>query len=234
MSAARDDAHTTCLGADRGSVAGDVAGLGLESDQPPPRALRLDLLKSLPADEVAFVELHRPAEPGLVRVDGLVHIVAPQSQSRLESRRVASAETRRKHARLLAACEDGIPNLADAIAADEELEAVFTGVSRPGDEGVDAPHVAVPETEVRDRVESFARQELLRARSLERDEGQLEGTVLDLDSRRRMLAEPLQVLLAVGSVDDHEETIAPAVDHQVVDDPARFVAQKVVLRLTVP
>src|SRR5438270_8990422 len=173
-------------------MACDVAGFGLESDQPPSRTLGLDLLQDLAPDELAFVELHGPAEPRLVWIDGLVHIVAPQSQRSLEARRIASAQASWKHASLLAAREDGVPNLADAVAVDEQLEAVLAGVSRPGDEAVDPRHVAMPETEVRDPVESFARQELLRARSLEGDESELKGPILDFDVRRSMVAEPPQ------------------------------------------
>src|SRR5437762_738671 len=234
MSAACNHAHTASLGDDGSSMTGDVARFGLESDQSPPWTLRLDLLKGFPANEVALVELHRPTEPRLIGVDRLVHIVAPQSQRRLESRRIASAETRWKHARFLAALENGIPGVTDTVTADEQLEAVLPGVPRPGDEGVDARHVAVPETEVGDRVESLARQELLRAGSLERDEGELESPIFDLDVGAGMLAEPPQVLLPVGGVDDDEETLAAAIDDEVVDDPACLVADEVVLRLSMP
>src|SRR5439155_27286344 len=119
MSAACNHAHTASQGDDGSSVTGDVAGFGLESDQSPPWTLRLDLLEGFPAHEVPLVELYRPAEPRLIGVDRLVHIVAPQSQRRLESRRLARAEARWKHARLPAALGNGIACLTDTVPADE-------------------------------------------------------------------------------------------------------------------
>ena len=74
----------------------------------------------------------------------------------------------------------------------------------------------------------------MRAGSLERDEGELESPIFDLDVGAGMLAEPPQVLLPVGGVDDDEETLAAAIHDEVVDDPACLVTDEVVLRLSMP
>src|SRR5438034_1075310 len=69
------------------------------------------------------------------------------------------------------------------------------------------------------------------ARTLERDERELEGAVFDLDAGGSMLAKPAQVLFAVGGVDHHEKAFLAVVDDEVVDDAALRVEQQVVLRL---
>ena len=97
---------------------------------------------------------------------------------------------------------------------------------------MDPRHVPMPEAEVRDRVESVAWQQLLRARALEGDERELECPIFDLNVGGRVLAKPTQVPFAIRRVDDDEEALASAVHHQVIDDPALLVAHEVVLGLT--
>src|SRR2546430_12988158 len=48
-----------------------------------------------------------------------------------------------------------------------------------------------------------------------------------------MRPEPLEVLLAIRSIDDDEEPLATPVNDEVVDDPTLLVAQEVVLGLAV-
>ena len=127
--------------------------------------------------------------------------------------------------------QDGVPCLGNPLAADEQLEAVLARVSGAGDEGVDPGHVAVPESKVGDRIESVARQQLLRAWSLKGNQPELERAVLDLHVARRVLAKPPEVGLAVGRVHDNEITLVASVHDEVVHDSAGLVAEKVVLRL---
>ena len=151
-------------------MSADVAWLHLQADELAPGSVSLHFLEHVAADEVALAELDRPTKPRLVWVDRFVHIVSPQTKCRLESGRVASTEACRKYARLLAAREDGVPHVAHPVAVDEQLESFLARVTRPRDQGMDPRHAPMPEAEVRDRVESVAWQQLLRARALEGDE----------------------------------------------------------------
>src|SRR6266571_3296127 len=141
MRAAGDDAGALAAAGNAGPVARDVAGLHLQADELPARALGLHLLERCPADEIALAGLDRPAQTGLVRVDGLVHVVAPQPQSRLEAGGVARAESRRQHAGGPAVVEDRVPRVADLVGGDEQLETVLARVTRTRDQGVDAGDV---------------------------------------------------------------------------------------------
>src|SRR5437763_16609762 len=111
MSAARDRAHLLAAARNRRAVARDAPRLHGQPDQPPPGSLCLDLDEGRAADELALVELHRPAETRLVRVDRLVHVVAVQAEGGLQARGVAGAEAGRQHARLATVLEDGVPHL---------------------------------------------------------------------------------------------------------------------------
>src|SRR5258708_2395234 len=183
-----------------GAVACDVAGLKPQPDQRPTRSFGLDLLQRVAADEVALAQLHGPSQSRLVGVDGLVHVVAPQAQRGFESGRVACAESSREDAGRPAVLEDRVPCRAHLVAADEQLEAVLARVAGARDERVDARHVAVAKTEVRNPVEvySFAGQQLLRTRTLEGAEAELHGAVLYLDIDRRIISKPIQAFLAVA------------------------------------
>src|SRR2546423_8561350 len=161
MGAAGDNADALPFRRHRRAVTGDVARLHLQSDELAPQSVRLDLLECATAHEVALAELHRPAQPRFIRIDRLVHVVAPQSQCGFESGRVARSEPGRQHAGGLAVLEDRVPCIADAVARDEQLEAVLAGVARARDESADAGNVSLPEAEAWDRVKPLAWQELL-------------------------------------------------------------------------
>src|SRR5690348_980439 len=153
MSAARDHAGGPASGCDGGAVAGDVAGLHLETDQPAAWALGLDFQERLATDELALLELDGPAETRFVGVDGLVHVVAPEAKRGLKPRRVARAQARGQDTLAGAALEDGVPNLADELALDHDLEAVLPGVPRARDDRGDAGDVATAKSEVGQVVE---------------------------------------------------------------------------------
>src|SRR5713226_3299494 len=133
MGPARDKADRPAGRPDLRSVTRDVARVGLEADQGPARALRFDVLQRLPADELTLGQLHRPAKTCLVWVRLLIHVVAVKAQRRLEPGRVACAQAGRQHALTLPTSENRVPRFADAVRADEQLEAVLARVSRARD-----------------------------------------------------------------------------------------------------
>src|SRR5436309_15555039 len=107
----------------------DAPRLQLQADQAPCRSLRLDLLQRLASGELALVELHGPAQARFVRVDGLVHVVAPEAQRGLQARRIARTEACRQHAGRPPVLEDRIPDLTHSFAVDEQLEAILACVA---------------------------------------------------------------------------------------------------------
>src|SRR5438552_408872 len=226
MSAARDDADGSVLRLHGGAVPGYVARLGLEPVQLASRTRGSDALEGVAADKVALVQLHRPPQARLIRIHGLVHVVAPQPERRLQPGCIAGAQAGRQHARRLAMAQDGVPCLGNPLAADEQLEAVLARVSGAGDEGVDPGHVAVPESKVGDRIESVARQQLLRAWSLKGNQPELERAVLDLHVARRVLAKPPEVGLAVGRVHDNEITLVASVHDEAGHDSAGLLPRR--------
>src|SRR5207237_5175496 len=115
MRAAGDDADTLAACHHRGPVAGDVAGLGLEPDQSPARALGLDLLERVAADETALAKLDRPTQAGLVGVHRLIHVIAPPAHGSLDAGRVCRPRPRPQEPRLSAARGDRAPALPDAV-----------------------------------------------------------------------------------------------------------------------
>ena len=159
-------------------MARDAAWLRLEPDQGPAGSLRLDLLQRVAADEVAFGQLHGPAEPGFVRVHCLVHIVAVEAEGSLESRRIAGAQARGQDPGGLPGLEDGVPDMAEPVAGDEELEAVLAGVTGARDDRSDACDLAAAESEVRDIVRVLVgRQDLGRTRALKSDQAEVARVV---------------------------------------------------------
>src|SRR5215472_11659786 len=197
MCAAGNDAYLPLLQADRRAMASDAPRVELEPDQLALRPVGLDLPQGVPADELRLVELHGPAQPRLIRVDALVHVVAPETKCGFESRRVARSQSRRKHAGLFAVVEDCVPRLAQAVAVDEELESVLARVAGSRDQGMDPGDVAVAEPEVWDGVEAVARQPFLGEGALECDKAQLKRAVFDLDVGTGVVAKPLEVFLPV-------------------------------------
>ena len=171
---------------DRRAVPRDVARLGLEPDQRPARARpALTFGQRFAADEVALVELHGPAQAGLVRVDRLVHVVAVQAQRGLEARRVARAQAGRQHAAARRPCSriasQTSPTRSDV---DEELEAVLARVAGARDHRRGRPRPRRCRNPKYGRSREPARRAAApaRFRPLERDQRELEGSVLD---RRR-------------------------------------------------
>src|SRR5256886_15310436 len=129
MCAARDKADSRPVPVDGAAMPRDVARRHAQADQSSARTALLDFRQRIAPDEVAFVELHSPTETGLVRVDGLVHVVAPQSQRGLEPGGIARAQPGGQHALAASVLEERIPHVTDILRRDEQLEAVLAGVA---------------------------------------------------------------------------------------------------------
>src|SRR5581483_11722267 len=94
MGAAGDGPDLAPLTRNGCAVAGDARRLEAQTDETAPRPLLLHLDQRRPAAELAFVQLHDPAEAGLVWVHRLVHVVPVQAQGGFEPCGVSSAEPR--------------------------------------------------------------------------------------------------------------------------------------------
>src|SRR5690349_10260903 len=207
MRAARDHADAAAIRRDRGAMPGDVAGLHLETEKPALRSLGLYLLQGLATEELTFVELDSPAQTGLVGVDGLVHVVAPEAERGLEPGRVTGTQSRRQDTLARAALEDRVPDLADTLALHHDLEAVPARVARARDDRGHAGDVAVAESEVGDVVEPLGGHQSLGLGPLEGNQAKFEGAVLDGHVRGCVRAHPVEVFLAIRGVHDGEEAV---------------------------
>ena len=78
-----------------GSLAGYAFAAQFQPDAPPQRRVVLALHERIPATKVALVELDRPAEAGLQRVDLLAQLMAIERHGSFETECVAGAEAAR-------------------------------------------------------------------------------------------------------------------------------------------
>jgi hypothetical protein len=221
-------------------VPGDAAAGHLEADHLARGARGLAREQRLAADEVALLELDRPAEPGLERVGGLVDLVAVEREARLEPERVAGAEPDGLDAGRLAEAQELAPDGGRVVPGAEELEAVFARVARAGRRHRHARDGERPETEAlglghgRGRLGPGRRENGRRLGALERDEAGLVGGVAQVAV---VFAEARQVradLVAVRGVADDENAVGRVpVDDEIVDHRAALVAEQRVERAAV-
>ena len=129
-------------------MARDGAVGRLQPDHPPRRAGGLCRGERFGTHKGALTELDRPAQPGVERVGGLVHVVAVESQAGLQPAGVAGAEPAGKDTRVSAGLEQRPPDLDGVLGGNEELKAVLARVAGAGDEGSDAVDLALPEPEI--------------------------------------------------------------------------------------
>ena len=122
--------------------------------------------KRRPADEIALVQFHDPAEVGFERGDGGMDFVAVQSHRGLQAQCVASAEPARLDAELVAGGENLVPDALGVFGRKVDLEAVFAGVAGACDAGGNARYLGVGEVVVADRAEIRRGQLLKRFESL--------------------------------------------------------------------
>src|SRR5690348_8972585 len=95
----------------RRAVPRDAAWLEAQADHPAAWSRLFDLRQGLAADEIALVQLDCPAQPRLVGIDRLVHVVAPEAKRRLEASGVTCPEAGGEHALRPAVLEDRVPDV---------------------------------------------------------------------------------------------------------------------------
>ena len=110
---------------DRIAVPADAPIDHFEADQLPPRPLGLLPLQNFAAHEIAFLQLHDPAEVRLQRRRGMIDVIAVQRHFRLETQGVARAEA----AGLDAAVDERAEHARTVLRLAVDLEAVFAGVT---------------------------------------------------------------------------------------------------------
>ena len=227
-------------------MAGDAPSLEGEADGGARRALLGDPPQRVGAAEVALGELDRPAQPGAVGVDGLVHVLAVEAQPRLETEGVAGAEPGGDEPAVAPGVEQRVPELAAAVGVDVDLHPVLAGVPGARDHrrgGVDArdPCSGAPEgTQVTHLRLAERGDDVDGTGTLHRDERDPVADVGQLGVGEQVGAHPGDVLLPGGRVDDDEEAILwrgtppfpleAAIDDDVVDDPAGLGAHHPVER----
>ena len=167
--------------------------------------------------------------------------MAVERHARLEAQGVARRESGGHEPRAGAGLGDRLPERGSGIRSEVELEAVLAGVPGAGDQHVVAAEVGGDRAVVAQVVEPGdveavdVAQDLLRLRTLQRDQRDVVALVLDeAGERRAAVAQLLDRDLAVARVrDDEEAVLAGAVDDQVVEDAALASQQQRVLGLEV-
>src|SRR5712692_3601474 len=228
--AAGHAADQAILAADCGTMTRDIARRGRQPDEGAPWPVALDPSQRVAADELAFVEAHCPAEARLVWIDAVVHVVAIEAQRSLESGGVARSEPGGEHPMAGSVFQDRVPDVADPIGRDEDLEAILTRVPGARHERAHARHLTWAKAEIWEVVKSLRGQELLGPRTLKCDQRQFERAVLDFNRGWRVAAHPIEISFAIGGVDDDGERIVAPVHDQVVEDSSLVIAHEVVLR----
>src|SRR5690606_34811293 len=111
--------------------AGDAATLDqLEADDRAVDAFLALGEQRVAPDEIALLQLHDPAQPGLQRVDRLGDLIAIEWHARFQPQRIACTEADGLDAVLGARLHDRVPQLDDALDRAIELPAILTGVAR--------------------------------------------------------------------------------------------------------
>src|ERR1700730_644369 len=87
--AARDFADDSVVDEDGLAMASDCSAGEAQADEPSRWVLGVDGFERGRPDEVALVELHRPAQAAAVRIRPFVHVLAVEAKSGLEPERIA-------------------------------------------------------------------------------------------------------------------------------------------------
>src|SRR6478609_2565523 len=116
------------MGAGRGTFA-----CHLKSNQLARGAAFLGLLQDVATDEILFRQVDKKSEAGLDWIALWRQIGAVQRVTHLESQRVARAESARFDPKRLSVIKDGVPDHGRVFGGEENLHAVFTGVTRASD-----------------------------------------------------------------------------------------------------
>ena len=233
MGSAGDDSDRLAVAADGRPMTGNRALAAAQPDQHPIGSLLLHLEEGLATSEVALIQLHRPAQTGLVGVRLLVHVIAVEAQSRLQPADIP----RRQPGRRGAGRQQAVPHGRRALGGEIELETVLAGIARTRDCRRPARDLSLDHSEVGDRgqieIGCQGRQNRFRAWTLERQQGGVRAAVQDLDARAGVVTHPVHVLLTIGGVHHRRPgAIRKPVDDQVVEHAAGLVADEVVLGVT--
>ena len=128
--AAGDLADDLAVGEDRVPGARDLPAVDASPRRRRATPRSRSATSGVAAPEVALVEAHDPAQPGLQRRDARAELVAVQRQPGLEAQRVARAEAGGRDAGVDAAASH---SAAACAAGHVELDAVLAGVAGAGD-----------------------------------------------------------------------------------------------------
>ena len=120
-------AHLAAVLQDRLAVAGDGARAEAQAHEAVRRRF-LQRRQRVAPDEVALVELHRPAEATAVRVGVVVHVLAVQAQARLQPQACRARRARPAPTRAQRRPPAAHPRAARALRVDVDLEAVLARV----------------------------------------------------------------------------------------------------------
>src|SRR5262249_14663128 len=148
-------------------------GVLRQADEAAAKTFRVLPPKRVASDEVALVDLHDPAEPGLERRRLLVDVVGVEHEPLLEAGRVAGAEARREKVVRGPGGEDPTPHALGVAGSEIDLEAVFAGVAGARHDRARTRDLALGDAEAR-KLRELDRGQLpehgLRARALQREQ----------------------------------------------------------------
>src|SRR5262249_9605914 len=128
--AARDDADLLTAGRDDRPLAGDALALQLQADTPPQAFVLLAASQRVTADELALIQLYRPAEARLKRVGVFIQFVPIQGHGGFEAQRITSTEA----ARLDPTGDQFLPQYGPLVLTDHEFQTILAGVAGPADD----------------------------------------------------------------------------------------------------
>ncbi len=152
-------------------------------------------------------------------------------------RRVLRAARPADDAEGTAGFHEPLPDLRRRLVGDVQLEAVLTGVTRPGDDGRHAVHVPFGKPVVLDGGQVDVHQRLhslQRLRALDGDLRIAVAGVLDLNVAGLVLQNPADVLVPVGGVDaQHVPPLVETVHQQVVHERALRIHEAGIVDLAV-
>src|ERR1019366_3881962 len=111
------------------TVAGDCPALELDAHETPRGVSGIQPGERFAPDEIAFREFDGPAEREGERVGVIVHVLAIETQPRLQSQRVTCAEAARDQPLRPPRLDARLPEPRGISGVDVELEAVLAGIA---------------------------------------------------------------------------------------------------------
>ena len=212
------------------ALAGNAA---VHRHKPASAHARAPVKQTLPADKLRLVQLHKHVQPRLQWRDVRGQLVPVQGHRGFHAQRVARAQSAGNQPEGLPGLQKRVPQLRGLLRLQVDFKAVLAGVAGAGYQRVRLRLKAV--IPLRKRPFRLRRaQNLLRRGALQRDLRHAVRNVFKHDVARKMLRDPLHVLLPVRGV-QHQHVIALAefVYQKIVHRAAVFVAHRTVARLPV-